>query len=111
MAHGLPDFIATVTYLPTEEGGRKNPVYSGYRPLVKFEIGELYTSGQQVFIGTNSVKPGEAVEAEITILSKEAFQNCLYVGMKFNFMETPKQTLGTGVITKVINNELQLLED
>jgi hypothetical protein len=47
---GKVDFIAELKYLTTEEGGRKTPVHSGYRPQVKFCFTEMQTSGQQTFI-------------------------------------------------------------
>jgi translation elongation factor EF-Tu-like GTPase len=44
------DFIATLTYRTTEQGGRKTAAVSGYRPQVKFDFAEMQTSGQQTFI-------------------------------------------------------------
>jgi translation elongation factor EF-Tu-like GTPase len=61
----MPDFIAVLTYLSAEEGGRKTPARSRYRPGIKFPFSSMQTSGQQIFIGTDIVYPGETVEAEI----------------------------------------------
>ena len=55
------DFIATLTYKTTEQGGRKTPAKSGYRPQVKFDFEEMETSGQQTFIDRELVFPGDTV--------------------------------------------------
>jgi len=98
-----PDFIATVNY----NGVRKKPASSGYRPLIRFEGREGLTSGQQIFIGVDCVYPGETADAEIIILSPQMFTNYLYEGMPFDFMESPRHPIGTGTITRIINNELK----
>jgi len=36
---------ATITLFPTNQGGRKNPVYTGYRPSFAFNT-EKYYSGE-----------------------------------------------------------------
>lgn len=64
-----PDFIAELKYKTTEDGGRKTPAFSGYRPQVKFPFSEMQTSGQQKFIDKKSVNPGDTVNAEVSILS------------------------------------------
>ncbi len=101
-----PDFIAVLKYRTTEEGGRKTPAFSGYRPHIKFEISERLTSGDQRFIGRDVVYPGETVEAEIRIVSVEFFENSLQEGMIFEFGEGPT-IIGTGTIKEVINKKLQ----
>jgi translation elongation factor EF-Tu-like GTPase len=53
-----PDFVATLIYRTTEEGGRRTPAKSGYRPQVKFDFVEMQTSGQQVFMDKEWVYPG-----------------------------------------------------
>ena len=66
---GEADFIATLTYLTTEQGGRQTPAFPGYRPQVKFDFSEMQTSGQQTFIDRKIVYPGDTVEAEIRKIS------------------------------------------
>jgi len=100
------DFLATVTFLTIQQGGRSRPVYSGYRPLIKFRGKFELTSGQQVFIGADHVNPGETAEAEITILWIEPFRNYLYPGLTFQFNEG-SVLIGTGMIIKVFNKELE----
>jgi len=99
------DFIAELRYLTTEEGGRKTPAFSGYRPHIKFEFTNMQTSGQQTFLNRETVYPGDKVDAEIKILSADYFANSLEEGMTFKFMEGPI-TIGTGKITSILNKNL-----
>ena len=99
------DFIATLSYKTTEEGGRKTYAKSGYRPQIKFNFDDMCTSGQQTFIEREIVFPGDTVNAEIILLSAEYFEGKLRVGMKFEFMEG-KTIIGTGEIIRIVNNKL-----
>lgn len=66
----------------------------------------MQTSGQQIFIGTDLVYPGETVEAEITIVAVDYFQHMLYEGLSFEFYEG-LHLIGTGTITKILNEKLR----
>lgn len=103
---GEADFIATLTYLTTEQGGRQTPAFSNYRPHVKFEFSEYLTSGQQKFIDREIVYPGDNVEAEIRIASVDYFAGQLKENMKFEFAEGPR-LIGTGQIKRIVNNKLR----
>ena len=100
------DFIATLTYRTSEQGGRNTPAKSGYRPQVKFDFEEMQTSGQQTFIGRDLVFPGETVDAEIRIIAVEYFANKLTEGMEFEFREGAR-VIGTGKIKAIINERLK----
>jgi hypothetical protein len=102
---GEPDFIGRVTYLTTEQGGRKGYAASGYRPHVKFDGKEELTSGEQLFIDKVKVFPGEAVTAEIRILGKDLFKNYLFVGQHFEVAEA-SHLVGHGEVLEVINTDL-----
>ena len=103
-----PDFIATLKYHTTEEGGRLTPANSGYRPQVKFDFEEMQTSGQQVFIDKEVVYPGDTVMAEITMASPGIFKGRLLEGMTFEFREGAK-IIGTGTVVEILNGELKEL--
>ena len=47
--------------MTTEQGGRKTPAFSSYRPQVKFDFTEMQKSGQQTFIDKETVYPGDKV--------------------------------------------------
>lgn len=100
------DFIAILTYKTTEQGGRKTPTKSGYRPQVKFDFEEMQTSGQQMFIDRELVFPGDTVEAEIKIISVDHFANRLTEEMQFEFREGAT-VIGTGIIKHIINEKLR----
>src|ERR1700752_4300693 len=102
-----PDFIAKLKYFTPEQGGRKTPAWSGYRPQVKFSFSEMQTSGQQTFLDKEIVHPGETVTAEIAIIATEFFKNKLSVGQSFEFREGP-HIIGTGEIIEIKNNDLKL---
>ena len=96
------DFIAQLKYKTADEGGRSTPANSGYRPHVSFEFSEIITSGRQIFLGKDRVFPGETVDAEITIISPQFFENKLYEGLEFKFMEGV-HLIGTGKILSIKN--------
>jgi hypothetical protein len=100
------DFIAALTYITTEHGGRKTPAKTGYRPQLKFDFDEMQTSGQQTFIDRELVFPGDTVEAEIKILSVDHFANKLTEKMEFEFREGAT-VIGTGIIKHIINDKLK----
>lgn len=100
------DFIAILKYKTHEQGGRKTPAHSGYRPQVKFDFEEMQTSGQQTFIDKEIVNPGETVKARIKILSVDYFSNCLTEGMDFEFREG-NTIIGTGEIIEILNDKLR----
>lgn len=103
------DFIAELKFLATEEGGRKNAVTSGYRPHIEFnEYPEIITSGQQVYIDQDTVKPGEkGVFTKISIANKEQFNQKLCKNVCFWFYEG-KQRIGFGSIIEVVNPDLKV---
>jgi hypothetical protein len=100
------DFVAELKYRTTEQGGRKTPAHSGYRPQVKFDFAEMQTSGQQIFLDKEIVSPGDTVNAKIRILSVDYFANKLTEGMQFEFREGDK-VIGTGLIKQIINERLK----
>ncbi|WP_299325439.1 elongation factor Tu [uncultured Maribacter sp.] len=101
------DFIAELEFLTTEKGGRKGYAKSGYRPHIEFEnYPEILTTGQQTYIGKDTVEPGEKIKAKIAILSTEYFSNRLYENMEFKFCEGPR-TVGYGQIIEIINSDLK----
>lgn len=101
------DFIATLYYKSMEEGGRKSPAKSGYRPGIKFPFSDMQTSGRQNFVDREFVMPGETVDAEIKIVSIDHFAPRLHVGLTFDFMEGEK-IIGTGTIKYLINDKLKV---
>lgn len=100
------DFIAELHYLTHEQGGRQTPANSGYRPQVKFPFATMQTSGQQTFIGKDTVYPGETINAKIKIHAVEYFAHALYENLEFEFREGPR-VIGHGIIKQIINDKLE----
>jgi hypothetical protein len=103
---GDPDFVAKLTYLTTEEGGRDGYAASGYRPYVKFDGRKEITSGEQLFVDKDKVLPGETVTAEIRMLSPNFFDKYLFVGQHFEIGEGSK-VVGHGEVLEIINPSLR----
>lgn len=103
------DFIATLKYKTTEEGGRKTAAISGYRPTVKFSFDKMLTSGIQTFIDKEMVYPGETVNAFIKILAVPYFEGRLEEGIEFIFTEG-NRVMGSGIIKEILNQELNIVE-
>jgi translation elongation factor EF-Tu-like GTPase len=100
------DFIASLEYRTTANGGRKTPAGSGYRPQVKFPFSEMQTGGRQKFIDKELVYPGETVKAYIKVLSPHFFEKSLEEGMKFEFREG-HHVIGIGTIITILNINLK----
>jgi len=100
------DFIAYLKYRTTDEGGRYSPAQSGYRPQVRFDFEKITSSGRQLFINKEWVFPGEDVEAQITLMSPQFFENKLFEGLKFEFIEEAK-IIGIGEIIEIKNETLK----
>ena len=103
---GEPDFLAKVTYLKTEKGGRQGYARSGYRPHIKFDGRKELTSGEQLFIDKEKVFPGDTVVAEIRIVGVDFFKNYLFVGQHFEVAEA-SHLVGHGEIIAIINHDLK----
>ncbi|WP_299229737.1 hypothetical protein [uncultured Psychroserpens sp.] len=79
---------ANLTLIPTENGGRKNGIGSGYRPN---HIFEYQTNGQfkYAYIGdiqldsNESIIPGETKEVLVRFLSKQPIDKYLNIGRKW----------------------------
>lgn len=103
---GNPDFVAKLTYLTSDEGGRNSYATSGYRPHVKFDGRKEMTSGEQLFVDKDKVFPGETEIAEIRMLSPNFFEKYLFVGQQFEIVEGPK-VVGHGEVLEIINPNLR----
>jgi translation elongation factor EF-Tu-like GTPase len=101
------DFLAELNFYSTMEGGRHSIAFSGYRPHVKFDDIDFYTSGEQIYVTKGIVSPGEkGVMTRIRILTKEPFHKKLFVGKKFTFGEG-QRIVGTGKIVEIYNDDLK----
>lgn len=95
-----PHFNALITYHKTEDGGLVTPVSSGFRAFFKFPFeGEMYTASQ-TFPETELAFPGDAVNAEVTLITADTMIQKLYKGMDFEIADNSGM-IGSGIITMV----------
>ena len=94
------DIEAEIYFLSTEEGGRKTPAYSGYRP-------QFYYDGQDwdavhEYIGVSEVYPGQTGTTQLSFMNPQEHAEKLHVGKEFLIREGQK-TVACGKVTKILN--------
>ena len=101
-----PDIEAQITYLPTDAGGRKTPVYSGYRPIHDFGNPEGLYGAEHEYPDVSPIPPGATARAVLWFISPDSLAKRLYEGFKFT-VQDGRQVVGHGVVTKIINDRLK----
>ena len=96
------DIEAEIYFLRPEEGGRKTPAYSGYRP--QFFYNDQDWDAPQTYPDTDMVNPGDTVRAYLAFLSPQEHFGKVHVEMKFEVREGAR-TVGKGTVTKIIDLE------
>jgi translation elongation factor EF-Tu-like GTPase len=91
---------ATITFLRTEEGGRRTPASSGYRPQFYYE-GENWDA-IHYYPGMDQVYPGDTVTVHLGFLSPEYHRGRIQQGTRFEIREG-RRVVGRGVVTKLLN--------
>ncbi len=89
-------FEAEVYVLSKEEGGRKTPFFSGYRPQFYFRTTDV-TGGVKLLGGAEMCMPGDNVKLEVELLKPIAMED----GSRFAIREGGR-TVGSGVVTKIL---------
>jgi elongation factor Tu len=89
-------FNCEVYVLSKDEGGRKTPFFSGYRPQFYFRTTDV-TGSVKLLGGAEMCMPGDNVELEVELQKAVA----LVEGSRFAIREGGK-TVGSGVVTKIL---------
>jgi elongation factor Tu len=89
-------FKAEVYVLKAEEGGRKTPFFSGYRPQFYFRTTDV-TGGVKLLGGAEMCMPGDNVAIEVELLGSVAMEK----GLRFAIREGGR-TIGSGVVTEIV---------
>ena len=92
----------TLTFMPTEHGGRSGPAFSGYRPQFYY-FGHDW-DGVHEYPDVASVNPGDTVRAFVTFLSPREHLGKLQPGMAFLIREG-QRVVGYGVVTRLVDLE------
>jgi translation elongation factor EF-Tu-like GTPase len=95
-----PDIEAEITFLPTDQGGRKTPAYSGYRPQFFYEDHDW--DADQEYPDVETVLPGQKVRALLRFLSPQAHLGRVHVGMEFQVREGLR-IVAHGRVTRILN--------
>lgn len=92
--------------LSTEDGGRKNPIYSGYRPNHNFgdETNRSMQMGQVELLSTAELFPGKEAIAKIEFVVHEGFPFPIKEGVKWKLQEGPR-VVAHAEMTRVLEDE------
>jgi translation elongation factor EF-Tu-like GTPase len=91
---------ATIRFLSTAEGGRRTPVFSGYRP--QFFYNDRDWDAEHEYPDAEAVHPGDTVRAYLRFFRPEAQVNRVQVGMPFAIREGA-HTVAVGTVTSVLD--------
>src|SRR5205807_8066428 len=97
-----PDIEAEVTFVPTEQGGRKTPAFSGYRPQFYYD-GHDWDADQE-YPDVESVAPGQTVRALLRFLSPDLQVGRVHPGMEFQVREGAR-VVAHGRVKKILHLE------
>jgi translation elongation factor EF-Tu-like GTPase len=95
-----PDVEAELTFLRTEEGGRRGFAQSGYRPQFFYD-GEDHDAVQE-FVDRGRVYPGDTVTVRLHLLHPELLYRRLRVGDGFKIREG-ERVVAHGRVTRILN--------
>ena len=91
------NYEAQVYVLSKDEGGRHTPFFNGYKPQFYIRTTDV-TGDIKLPDGVEMVMPGDNIEMEVSLITPVALDEQL----RFAVREGGR-TVGSGVITKVIN--------
>jgi translation elongation factor EF-Tu-like GTPase len=97
-----PDIEAEITFVPTEQGGRKTLAFSGYRP--QFYYDEHDWDAEHEYPDVESVAPGQTVRALLRFLSPEMHVGRMHPGTEFQVREGAR-VVAHGRVTKILHLE------
>lgn len=95
---------AFITLLPTEKGGRKKSVFSGYKPSLVFNTHKSY-SAEIYLIDKTELEPGETSMAFIKLLPARTIRKNLHINDSFTLVEGNKAVGNGMIITEVSKKE------
>jgi len=90
---------AVITLLPTELGGLKRAICSGYRPDIGFNVEKQYSCEVEL-LGSEELKPGETARVLIALLPARTISENMKCSYVFSIREGRK-IIGLGAIRAV----------
>jgi translation elongation factor EF-Tu-like GTPase len=97
-----PDIEAEITFVPTEQGGRKTPAFSGYRP--QFYYNDHDWDADQEYPDVESVLPGQTVRTLLRFVSPDSHVGRVHPNMEFEVREGAR-VVARGKVTKILHLE------
>ena len=95
---------AYITLLPTEQGGRKKSIFSGYKPSLVFNSSKHFCSEVEL-LENEELKPGQSMMVSIKLLPARTIPKTLQINDSFTLNEGNK-AIGNGIILyEVIKKE------
>lgn len=101
-----PDFEAEIYALRTDEGGRRTPIFTGYRPNHAFGRGDLLDGALHEYLDTDILHLGHVTRANLWLLCPDALEGHFFAGMRFTVQEGDK-VVGYGTVTTILNPRLE----
>src|SRR5437667_3563745 len=95
-----PDIEAEIAFVPTEQGGRKTPAFSGYRPQFYYD-GHDWDADQE-YPDVESVLPGQPVRALLRFASPASHFGRVHPGMEFQVREEA-HVVAHGRVTQILH--------
>ena len=95
-----PDIEAEITFVPTQQGGRSTPAFSGYRP--QFYYDEQDWDADHEYPDVESVFPGQTVRTLLRFLSPDAHVGRVRPGLEFQVREGAR-VVAHGRVTKILH--------
>jgi elongation factor Tu len=99
MSDAVHDIEVELTLLPTDHGGRKGPVSTGYRP--QFYYANEDWDASHTYIATDVVHPGQSAKAWVDFHSAQYHRGRVHVGMPFLLREG-NRVVGYGRVTRIL---------
>jgi translation elongation factor EF-Tu-like GTPase len=101
-----PDIEAEIEFLPTDKGGRKTAVRSGYRPSHNFQHPEGLSDAQHEYPDTLWVFPGQTARTLLWFIRPEHLAGRIRVGFGFTVQEGGR-VVGKGRVVRILNEALR----
>ncbi len=96
-----------LSLFPTQDGGRKKPVYNYYKPSFSFNT-QQHFSGEMSLVNKQELNPGDTAIALIKLLPSRHIRQNRKSGDAFTILEGDR-IIGTGVIQKIeIENKIPI---
>lgn len=100
-----PDLIVNFSLTEHQSDGSLKEVISGYRPVYKVRT-DHWSSAHHEFVAATGVCTGQQCEAEVWLLSPEAYPHTFWLGRRVEVAEGSR-VVGVADVLKIVNPLLE----